>query len=485
MNKSKKKKQSPPSKSVRPKKIVRPAAVASVADDERAEQAANASAIDALSTDPALRSGGKAIAQTLRGMRDILPAEQKYWAHLYEVVTSIACAYGFERIDTPLLEETILFTRSAGKQTDVVEKELFSFLDKGNDNVSLRPEGTASLVRAYIMHGMLNQPQPVKLFYWGSMFRYERPQQGRYREHHQFGFETFGDALPVTDAEIVYLAQLFYKDLGIKTVAQMNSLGCATCRQTYLAELTLYYRSKRSQICEDCKRRLLKSPLRLLDCKTPECQPVKEAAPSIIDFLDEECKNHFMRVLEILDDLQVAYELNPYLVRGFDYYTRTVFELVATVPGEHGAIALGGGGRYDLLVEQLGGRPTPACGFGIGLERAVLQMRAEQIEPPDHSKPDLFLAQLGDAARRHAFILFEDLRHVGIHVAANFSKNGLKGQLEMANRLGARYTLIIGQQEVLDGTILIRDMESGMQEVVDNTRVVTEMKKKLEKMLLA
>lgn len=422
--------------------------------------------------------------QTPRGMKDILPADQKYWRLVYRKAEELTGAYGYERLDTPILEETSLFTRTAGKQSDIVEKEMFSFIDKGNDNVTMRPEGTAPLVRAYINHGMVNLPQPVKLYYWGPMFRYERPQQGRFRQHHQFGVEVFGDANPVQDSEIILLAHLFYRELGIKTIVNINSLGCGTCRQGYLVQLTEYYRSKRSTICEDCKRRLAKSPMRLLDCKEETCQPIKEGAPHIVDFLDEECKNHLMRVLEALDDLQVPYVLNPHLVRGFDYYTRTVFEVMPADEDPTGAkqSALGGGGRYDGLVEQLGGRPTPACGFGIGVERVILQLKALQIEPKDDRRPDVFLAQLGDAARRKAFTLFEELRAGNVMASANFSKGALKSQLEISNRLGAKYTAIIGQKEVLDGTILIRDMESGMQETVLFDKAVYEIKKKLGKL---
>ncbi len=432
---------------------------------------------------PKVVSAPRSVAtpQTLRGMRDILPAEQKYWRFISRKIEELTASYGYERLDTPILEETALFVRTAGKQSDIVEKELFSFLDKGEDNVSLRPEGTAPLVRAYINHGMVNLPQPVKLYYVGPMFRYERPQHGRFREHHQFGVEVFGDANAVQDSEVILLAQLFYKEIGIKTTVHINSLGCATCRPNYANELVTYYRSKRAHLCEDCKRRLAKNPLRLLDCKEPGCQPVKETAPNIVDFLDEECKNHLMRVLEYLDDLQVPYVLAPHLVRGFDYYNRTVFEIMLAEESAEGgqSVALGGGGRYDTLVEQLGGRPTPACGFGIGIERVILQLKQQMIEPSDDRRPDVFLAQLGDAARRKAFMLFEELRAASIPATANFSKGSLKGQLEIANRLNAKYTVILGQKEVIDGTILIRDMESGMQEIVLYDKAVAEIKKKI------
>ncbi len=458
---TKMKKSSPKAKPAKKKKETRPAAQPEAAPK------------------PAVRVGPT--PQTLRGMRDIVPAEQKYWRYLYRKAEDLTAAYGYERLDTPIIEETALFVRTVGKQSDVVEKEMFSFLDRGNENVTLRPEGTAPLARAYINHGMVNLPQPVKMYYWGPMFRYERPQHGRFRQHYQFGVEVFGDANAIQDSEIILLAHLFYKEIGIKTSIHINSLGCAQCRPNFANELVTYYRSKRSQLCDDCKRRLAKNPLRLLDCKEQGCQPVKEGAPHIVDFLDEECKNHLMRVLEYLDDLQIPYALTPHLVRGFDYYTRTVFEIMLAEESEMGQIALGGGGRYDTLVEQLGGRPTPACGFGIGIERVILQLKAQQIDPKDDRRPDIFLAQLGDAARRKAINLFEELRAGGVQASANFSKGALKSQLEIANRLGAKYTVILGQKEVIDGTVLIRDMESGMQEIVDYAKSVAELKKKLGK----
>jgi histidyl-tRNA synthetase len=433
---------------------------------------------------PKLTGKIAATPQALRGMRDTLPSEQKFWRLMTRKIEDLTMAYGYDRIDTPVLEETALFNRSVGKQSDVIEKELFSFEDKGGDNVSLRPEGTAGVIRAYVNHGMFNQPQPVKLHYVGSMFRYDRPQAGRYREHRQFGVEVFGEAGPAQDAEIILLAHLFLKEMKLKTVTHVNSLGCHECRTNYLLELAAYYRAKRSSLCDDCKRRLARNPLRLLDCKEPSCQPVKDGAPNLVDFLDESCKNHFMRVLEFLDDLQVPYVLDPHLVRGFDYYTRTVFEIVgADEAAEANAspLSIGGGGRYDNLVELMGGRPMPACGFGIGLERVILAVKSQGVEPPDDRQPDVFLAQLGDAARRKAFNLFEEMRQQGIRAAANFSKGTLKGQLEVANRLGARFTLILGQQEILDGTIIFRDMESGMQEIVDYGKVVSELRKKMGK----
>lgn len=452
--------------------------------------------------------------QSLRGMRDILPAEQKYWYFVRSKAEALAQAYGYDRIDTPIVEDTSLFVRSVGKHSDIVEKEMFTFEDKGGSSVTLRPEGTASVVRAYVNHGMLNMPQPVKLYYWGPMFRYERPQAGRYRQHHQFGFEIFGDDQPIHDAELISLAYLFYKEIGIKTMVHINSLGCKNCRPVYLTALATYYKPKKSQICEDCRRRFAKNPLRLLDCKVETCKSLRDSAPQFVDSLDDSCKDHLMHVLEYLDDLSVPYVLDPYLVRGLDYYTKTVFELLPSLEEmeeededkegknaeavEEGELseeemkekemlknmpihAIGGGGRYDNLVEDLGGRPTPACGFSIGVERAILQMKSRNIQPEETGHTDVFLAQLGDAARRKSFVLFEELRNEGIQATANFSKNSLKSQLEIANRLHAEFTAIIGQQEVLDGTILLRDMESGMQEIVDFNKIIPTLHKKLKK----
>lgn len=458
------------------------------------------------------------IPQLLRGMKDILPSEQKYWHLLRNKGESLARDYGFERIDTPIMEETNLFTRAVGKQTDIVEKEMFSFIDQGGDNISLRPEGTASVVRAYINHGMVNLPQPVKLFYWGPMFRHERPQSGRQRQFHQFSCEALGDKHPVIDAELILTAHNFFKEIGINTSLQINSLGCPLCRPRYKDAIINYYRTHRSNLCETCKKRLVKNPLRLLDCKEPGCQALKADAPQIIDWLCEECKTHFVKVLEYLDEIEVSYVLNPFLVRGLDYYTKTVFEIwpasaTATAdkpslieatadkfssastnieeevdysapekPEEDnfsGQSALGGGGRYDNLVELLGGRPTPACGFSIGLERTISRMKEANIAVPEINNPDIFIAQLGEAAKRKCLALYEELRREGIKVSGFFSKDGLKPQLEAANKLGVRYALILGQKELVDGTILIRDMEAGAQEIVDFKKIVREVKKRL------
>lgn len=426
------------------------------------------------------KTHGPATPQPPRGMKDILPGEEKFWSFVRSRADALARAYGYEYIETPIVEEAALFVRAVGKQTDIVEKEMFYLDDQGGDHLTLRPEGTAPIARAYINHGMLNLPQPVKFFYLAPMFRHERPQSGRYRQHQQFGCEIFGDGKPVIDAELVILGVRYFAELGIPVEVEINSLGDAADRIRYKEKLIAQYRSHRSALCEDCKARLTKNPLRVLDCKVEGCQKVRDRAPQMVDFLSDENKNHFMKVLEFLDEVDVSYHLNPYLVRGLDYYTKTVFEFVQREEKTEGRqLSLGGGGRYDTLVETLGGRPTPAAGMGIGLERVILQLKDQNALVPEPPRPIIYMAQLGEPAKRKAFGIFEDLRRAGIPVAATFTKDSLKSQMEIANKLGVKYTVLLGQKEVLDGTIIIRDMDAGIQEIVDVKKIAQELKKKL------
>jgi histidyl-tRNA synthetase len=415
----------------------------------------------------------------VRGMKDILPAEQPIWDLMRTKAREIASAYSFERIDTPALEETPLFVRGVGKATDIVEKELYSFETVGGENVSLRPEGTAPVMRSYIHHGMFNQPQPLKLWYQGSFFRHDRPQHGRYRQLHQFGCEVLGDDDAVVDAQLILISYLFLKELGIEATVHVNSIGTPESRTNYKNALVSYFRTKRAKLSEDDKKRLLKNPLRILDSKDPAVLEMKAEAPQIVDWIDEESKAHFMRVLEYLDELGVPYQLDPYLVRGLDYYTKTVFELFPnSADPEQSQAALGGGGRYDGLAEVLGGRPTPAAGFAMGLDRIANLIRDLK---PDLAGPgcDVFVAQLGDQGRKRALAIFEELRKAGIHAGEAFSKTAIKAQMEIANRRAAKFAVIIGQKEVLDGTAVIRDMDAGTQEIVDVRKVVHELDKKL------
>lgn len=425
---------------------------------------------------------GKAPPELLRGFRDILPEEQARWSLIRAKVREMADAYSFDRVELPLLERADLFQRTLGKQTDVIEKEMYAFEDPSGDLVAMRPEATASVARAFVNHGMFNLPQPVKLWYEGPMFRHDRPQAGRYRQFNQFGFESLGVPDAVVDAQLILIAARTFKELGIDVTIQINSIGTPESRQSYLTELASYFRPHRNKLCEDDKRRLQKSPMRLLDSKDPATVELLAGAPQIVDWLDEDSKQHFTKVLEYLDEVEVSYQLNPHLVRGLDYYTRTVFEIWESGDeGERAQNALGGGGRYDGLVELIGGRPTPACGFAIGMERVAKAMADRGIAPEARVKPLVFFCQLGDGARRVGLRLFEEFRMAGIPVAEAFGKNALKAQLEVANKLEVPYALLLGQKEVLDGTIIIRDMDSGAQEIVDSGKIVSIMRRKLAK----
>ena len=447
----------------------------------------------------------------LRGMRDVLFDEYRYYDLVEGKARDLAEVYGFRRVLTPVLEKAELYERATGKTTDIVSKEMYVFPDKNGDRVALRPELTPSLVRVYIEHGMFNLPQPVKMFMVGSCFRHEKPQSGRQRQHHQFGLEMFGEEKPSADAQIILVAYNFFKELQLDVQVQINSIGCKECRSEYEKKLIDFYneRGKRSKLCLDCKKRLKKNPLRLLDCKEPACVAAREDAPQIVDFLCEPCKNHFIKVLEYLDELNVSYNLNPYLVRGLDYYNRTVFEVWPSSPSvaeakpasdEAGAVAfsgegereagerstglprqasLGGGGRYDGLVEYMGGRPTPGLGFGLGIERTIAKIKEKNIPFKKDGRPVVFVAQLGDASKRKAMVLFEDLRRAGFSVRQAFTKDSLKVQLEEANRLESKFSLILGQKEVMDGTILVRDMESGIQEVIDFNKIKSNLEKRI------
>jgi len=414
--------------------------------------------------------------QTLKGFKDILPEHQKFWNFIFEKVKDTAEDYSFQRIETPVLEYASLFQRTVGEDTDIVGKEMYTFIDKNGELVTLRPEMTAPVARAYIEHGMISWPQPVKLWYFASVFRHENPQAGRLRQHHQFGFEILGGAEPELDAEMVIIASGLYKSFGLEVEIEINSIGCNSCRKEYIKSLKKFLKDKK--ICETCEARLEKNPLRVLDCKEKKCQESLTEAPQVIDSLCDECKNHFVKVLEILEENNIVYNLNPYLVRGLDYYNRTVFEIFTKSAGED-KMALGGGGRYDYLIGQIGGRQTPALGFAGGAERVIMRIREIGLEIKEEGHGDVFVAQLGDEAKKKCLKLFNELRKQGVKTREAFNKKGLTEQLEIANRLKVKYALILGQKEVMDGTIIIRDMESGIQEIVDLEKVVPEIKRRL------
>jgi len=405
------------------------------------------------------------------GTQDILPADQIYWEYLRVRVSDLARNYGFNRIDTPMFEATQLFTRGVGEVTDIVEKEMYAFTDKGKHNIALRPEFTAGVVRAYIENGMQVLPKPVKLYSIGPAFRYERPQAGRYRQFHQFNAEIIGVPNPLADLEIMLLAWDIYDSFGFQDLSfQINSTGCPQCRPQYIAMLKTHYENHYDVICADCKRRIQTNPLRVLDCKQESCQPIMETAPKIMNNLCDECDAHFTTLRSHLDNLGKPYTINHKLVRGLDYYTKTVFEVWAQGIGSQSAVC--GGGRYDGLIKILGGRPTPGVGFAAGLERAVLVMKAQNTPVPALPAPTIFVASLGKSSQTHAVKLLTDLRQAGLRAQIAMS-GSLRAQLRQADKRHAAVTLIVGEDEVAQGVVTMRDMESGAQTSVPLNDIIT------------
>jgi histidyl-tRNA synthetase len=400
-----------------------------------------------------------------RGTADILPQEQAYWRFIEQKVAETARLYGYERLDAPVFEDTKLFSRSVGEHSDIVTKETYTFEDRGGNQLTLRPEGTAPVCRAYLEHGMQNLPQPVRLYYIASIFRYERPQAGRYRQHYQFGYEAIGDDDPALDAEIIDMAWQFLLSLKLRQLSlQLNSIGCSKCRPKYVAALKAHYKNHAPDLCPECKTRLKKNPLRLLDCKNETCQKIAGSAPKTLDYLCPECEEHFNRLQKYLKILGLPYALNHHLVRGLDYYTRTVFEIQPEGGGAQSTIV--GGGRYDDLIAELGGKPTPAIGFAAGIERIILNLKKQAISVPSLPKPRVFIAYLGDEAKERALIIASALRRTGIGVIGALGDKSLKAQLRQANNLGAPYAVIIGEEELKTGTVILRDMTSAEQKTI-------------------
>lgn len=415
----------------------------------------------------------------LGGVKDILPKDQKYWQLIKDRAKQLAGDYGFCQVGTPILEKRSLFEKALGKNSRALD-QIFSFIDQAGENVALRPAVTFSLARIYNEQKMNTRTQPIKFYYEGPMLRYDARKASNYRQYYQFGFESLGSDQPVVDAQLILIAFNFYKDLDIPAMVQINSIGCPECRNEYRKVLVDHYRQKKNLLCQNCKDSFSKNPLDIFSCPEPKCQELKEDVPQIIDHLCEGCKNHFIKVLEYLDELELPYILNPYLVRESDYGTRTVFELWPE-EAEKVTQPLAKGGRYDDLVESLGGEPTPACGFAVEMEPIVSRIREKDLPVAEKEVYEVFLAQLGEQARRKALVLFEDLREKGIKVAEGFSQTGLKPQLEMATNLDVKLALILGHKEVLDGTIMIRDMEGGVQEIVNFNKIALEVQRRLRK----
>jgi histidyl-tRNA synthetase len=429
---------------------------------------------------PSIKKGKKTV-QTLRGMKDVLAKDWFYYDLILNNAKKIFEFYNFQRIETPILEKAELFEKGVGEKTDVIEKEMYILKAKENKELlALRPEGTASIVRSYIEKGMFNLTQPVKFYYFGPFFRHEKPQAGRYRQFYQLGAEMIGGGDVVADAEIILLSKLFLENLGFSKkniFLLINSIGCPNCRPLYIKELKKYYKKLDKQICSDCRRRIKENPLRVLDCKNEKCSLVKQGAPPILDYLCPECRDHFKALLELLDYLNIPYILDKTLVRGLDYYTKTVFEFC--LENETGRISLGGGGRYDELTETIGGIKKPAVGVAFGVERLMQEMvrQGKKFKP---TVPKVFLVQIGEAAQKMSFKILEQFRKEKILLGENLGKENLKSQLKIADRLGVKYVLILGQQEVLDGMIILKDMNSGLQELIPWEKIVSEVKKRLK-----
>lgn len=424
---------------------------------------------------------GEAPLAAPRGTRDVLPPEQKYWEYVAEKAKTTIRGFGWQQIDTPVFEEERLFVRGVGEETDIVSKEMFRLKQRGGgQSYVLRPEGTAAVARAYLEHGMRSWPKPVKLFYLGPYFRYERPQAGRLRQHHQIGLELWGSAAPISDVEVIYVCSLILRDLGLEDVMlQINSLGLPAERKEYIKLLREHYRRNRAKLCKTCKERLKTNPLRVLDCKEEKCQQVANTAPRLLDHLQEDSRHHFEAVLIGLDELSVAYDVTPQLVRGLDYYTHTVCEFVTKADTPEDRTTLFGGGRYDGLIKQLGGKDTPGVGMSGGIERLIDQIKREGIELTVSDAPLVFIAQLGEKAKYAALKLCRELQQAGIPFAESLDRDGMQAQLKVADRVGVPWTLIIGHKEVIDATVILRSMESGMQEVLPREKLVDELTRRL------
>ena len=414
-----------------------------------------------------------------------MPQDQQWWDKLRKELQYVSDYYNFLRIDTPVLEMAEVFEESLGGTSDIVEKQMFVFKSGSGDRLALRPEATAAIVRSYIQHGLSHLGQPLKLFYMGQMFRREQPQAGRFRQFHQIGFEILGgDDDPVYDAQIMLVVIRLLERLKLKNLSlHINSIGCRICRPNYRKKLTAYYRNPDFKLCRDCQRRLKENPLRLLDCKNEICQEYKSAAPTVLDTLCAYCNRHLKHVLEFLEELQIPYVMDNNLVRGLDYYSKTVFEVFTDSVSEDGQkfdFALAGGGRYDYLFEMLGGRPTGAVGGALGLERVIEVMKAMKVNLGGHEKKGVFFVHIGDLAKKKSLAMIELLRKEGIPVVESLGKDSLGAQLRSANKAGSEFALILGQKEAFEESIIIRDLRDSVQETVPLRKLVDEVKKRLK-----
>mgnify|MGYP001321868221 CR=1 FL=1 len=405
------------------------------------------------------------LTKAIKGTQDILPAKVRASQFIETAMLETAGSFGYKEMRTPVFEYTELFTRSVGDTTDVVQKEMYTFNDKGGRSITLRPEGTAGAVRAFLEHSLFNEPSPQKICYITSCYRYEKPQAGRLREFHQFGAECFGSALPAADAEVISLANEIFAFLGVKNLKlELNSIGCPACRPNYHAALSAYFEKNKGALCTTCLDRLGRNPMRILDCKSPVCSGIAAGAPVMIDYICGDCSAHFDALKRYLDTLKIQYTVNPRIVRGLDYYTRTVFEFISTEIGAQGTVC--GGGRYDKLVEEMGGPAVPALGFGLGLERLLLLMEAQQIELPPEKGCEIFIVSLGDSAGFKAAALTLELRSAGIGAQFDIMGRSVKAQMKYADKIGAAFTVVLGDDELGKGEAMLRDMNGGETQAI-------------------
>ena len=400
------------------------------------------------------------ITKAVKGTLDVLPADSHKNQFVERTVLEIANEFGFREIRTPVFEHTELFTRSVGDTTDVVQKEMYTFEDKGGRSITLRPEGTAGAARAFLEHGLTNEAMPQKVSYITSCYRYEKPQAGRLREFHQFGIECYGTASPAADAEVISVANEVFGFLGIDRIRlEINSIGCPKCRKEYHAALKAYFESRKGELCRTCLDRLDRNPMRILDCKSPVCHEIAADAPIILDYLCDECKDHFEKVKMYLDNMCISYEVNPHIVRGLDYYTRTVFEFLTDSLGAQSAVCAGG--RYDGLIEEIGGSHVPALGFGLGIERLLLLLEAQGIQLPEAKKCDIYIANIGEEASLKAAALATEIRQAGMFAEFDVVGRSLKAQMKYADKIGAKFTTVIGDDDIKANVAKVKNMQTG------------------------
>ena len=400
------------------------------------------------------------IIKKIKGTEDIMPKDSYRWIFLEDIMRRQANAYGYKEVRTPVFEQTSLFSRGVGETTDVVQKEMYTFSTKGDESITLRPEGTAGAARAFLEHSVQNDGLPSKQYYLTTCYRYEKPQAGRQREFHQFGVEIFGTQNPSADAEVIALINGLFEVLGLSKIRlEINSIGCPKCRSKYHEKLREYFSQYKDKLCDTCLGRLERNPMRIIDCKSPVCSEIAKDAPKMIDFLCEECSEHFEKVKSYLDIAGVKYEVNPTIVRGLDYYTKTVFEFVSDNIGAQGTVC--GGGRYDGLIEELGGQHTPSLGCAMGIERLLLLMESSGVEIPKPETCDLYIASMGDRASLKAFALTEDVRKSGFSAQCDIVGRGLRPQMKFADKIGAKFSLVIGDNEIDENKAEVKNMETG------------------------